>query len=89
MRDDIVHGSGDDATVGDEFDANRFRVFFQNICGIKLKQGTHNLSEIVGFLSSFRTAGIGLAETNVNWRHTDAYEVVDNHLRLVLGMFEW
>ena len=39
MRDDIVYGFGDDATVGDEFDANRFSVFFQNICEINLQQG--------------------------------------------------
>ena len=82
MRDDIVYGFGDDATVDDEFDANRFRVFFQNICGIKLQQGTHNLSEIVGFLSSFRTAVVGLAETNVNWRQYDTTATVDTHLRL-------
>ena len=72
VADGIVEGHGDDATVSPNHSETAFRVFFQNVCGMKVQAHTHNLGEIVGIIDTFRTSVMCLAETNVNWRHTNA-----------------
>ena len=67
----IVEGCGDDptASAGGE---NPFRIYFQNICGLKLQKSKHTLVDVVGFLSSFGVALVGLAETNTNWKQFES-----------------
>ena len=44
---DISKEFGDDGTIADDFDDNLFRVFFQNICGLKMQTNVQNLIDIV------------------------------------------
>ena len=83
-EDDIVAGFGDDAAMQGEND-KVFRVYFQNICGLKLQRSTQALVETVGFLQRFNASLVGLAETNINWKQFDTTSIVDNQLRLGFG----
>ena len=83
VEDDIVTGFGDQVPEGEN--ANVFRLYFQNICGLKLQKSTNTLVETVGFLKQFDVSLVGLAETNINWRQSDTKTLVDSHLRLGFG----
>ena len=47
-----------------------------------MQTNVQNLVDIVGFLASFRTAVVSLAETNVNWKQHESLITVDTYLRL-------
>ena len=69
--DAIVQGCGDDPTPGAQHQ-DMFRIYYQNICGLKLQKSTNTLVETVGFLSQFRAALVGLVETNTNWKQVES-----------------
>ena len=63
---------------------NPFRIYFQNVNGLKLGAGTEHLERAVGFLREIDPAVICLAETNTNWTNRTAY---DRHLKVVKAGF--
>lgn len=79
--DDILENFVDDLGVDV---GTSFRVYFQNINGLKLHDHTQ-LIETTGFLQNFNVSAVCFAETNVNWAHCDTFETVDRHLRLGFG----
>ena len=60
-----------------QYDDKRFRLYFQNINGLKLSSNSHHLKEAVGTLLSLNASVACLAETNLNWHHNEAYETVE------------
>ena len=67
-----MDGFGDLRDIEDDYDDSTFRLYFHNICGLKVKENTHNSGGIIGFLQSFRASAVCFAETNVNWRCVDS-----------------
>ena len=63
---------------------NPFRIYFQNVNGLKLGAGTEHLERAVGFLREIDPAVICLAETNTNWTNRTAY---DRYLKVVKAGF--
>ena len=50
-EDNIVEGCGDDPAIAEE-GSNSFRVYFQNICGLKLQRSANTVTDIVGFFDT-------------------------------------
>ena len=80
-NDAILRHSGDDAEVPDDYDDNSFRVYFQNVNGLKMMQDDESVISAVGFLASFRASVACFAETNVNWRKDNVYSRVQQQFR--------
>ena len=80
-NDPILKQSGDDAAILDDHDDNSFRVYFQNLNGLKMTNDDEFVVSAVGFLSTFRASVACFAETNVNWKKDEAYNRVLNQMR--------
>ena len=63
---------------------NPFRIYFQNVNGLKLGAGTEHLERAVGFLREIDPAVICLAKTNTNWTNRTAY---NRHMKVVKADF--
>ena len=80
-NDPILKQSGDDAAILDDHDDNSFRVYFQNLNGLKMTNDDDFFVSAVGFLSTFRASVACFAETNVNWKKDEAYNRVLTQMR--------
>ena len=65
-----------------QYHDKRFRLYFQNINGLKLSSNSHHLKEAVGTLLSLNASVACLAETNLKWYHSEAYATVETQFRL-------
>ena len=65
-NDTILSQSGDDTEVPDDYADNSFRVYFQNVNGLKMMHDDESVIPAVGFLASFRASVACFAETNIN-----------------------
>ena len=52
----ILNHSGDDASIPDDHDDNLFRIYFQNLNGLKMTNNDDFVVSVVGFLSPFRAS---------------------------------
>jgi hypothetical protein len=83
-NDAIMLHSGENAEVPGDHADNSFRVYFQNINGLKMMHDDESVISAVGFLASFRASVPCFAETNVNWRKENVYSRVHQQFRRCL-----
>ena len=75
----LCHQGHDISDQSDSYDP--FRVFFQNVDGLRMVTGDTFLERAVGFLRDIDPSVICLAETNTDWSDSSAYHRYNAVLR--------
>ena len=81
QEDPILSHFGDNVEHGSST-AEPFRLYFQNVRGLKLPEGYHFTTQAMGVLKSVEASVVCLAETNTDWKHPDAHHRVFSHFRM-------